>query len=163
MFQPYNQDGVRQERTGWRDQSISERHRRWGFNCPAVDLDFLMAEYNHGEPSALIEYKHEGAAPPNVNHPTYRALSNLATHYDKGPLPFVIVFYHSEHWWFEVCPINQSAHDFYKRIEVEQGLRFVGKKITEQWFVYSLYRMRKETLDQRDCEAIMKLNSVLPS
>ena len=54
----YSVDGVRQERTNWRDQELSARHRTWGFNCPAVDLDFLMVEYNIGKPVGLIEYKH---------------------------------------------------------------------------------------------------------
>lgn len=31
---------VRKERTEWRDLSLSKRHRRWGWDCPAVDLGF---------------------------------------------------------------------------------------------------------------------------
>lgn len=37
-----------QERTGWRDEEISARHRIWGVNCPAVDLDFLMGVGDDG-------------------------------------------------------------------------------------------------------------------
>ena len=71
LFSP---DGVRQERTGWRDQAISLRHRTWGFNCPGVDFDFLMLEYSTGKPVAVVEYKHYRARMPDREHPNYRAL-----------------------------------------------------------------------------------------
>ena len=51
------------ERTGWRDQALSERHRAWGWDCPALDMDFVMIEYDNGKATALVEYKHEQAAP----------------------------------------------------------------------------------------------------
>ena len=55
---------VRQERSGWRDMRLSERHRRWGWNCPAVDLDHLrslgipLVSHNMGnvESSAVLLY-----------------------------------------------------------------------------------------------------------
>lgn len=37
---------VAEERNGWRDERISKRHRQWGRDCPAVDIDFLMLEYD---------------------------------------------------------------------------------------------------------------------
>jgi hypothetical protein len=46
-----------QERTGWRDLELNDRHRQWGFNCPAFDLDFIMVEYDNREPIAFVEYK----------------------------------------------------------------------------------------------------------
>ena len=73
-MQSYKTNGVRAERTGWRDQALSDRHREWGFNCPSVDLDFLMVEYNIGLPVALVEYKNERAWMPDFRHATYRAL-----------------------------------------------------------------------------------------
>jgi hypothetical protein len=54
MFDPSK---VRRERTEWRDLELSKRHREWGLNCPAVDIDFLMVEYYYGKPVALIDYK----------------------------------------------------------------------------------------------------------
>jgi len=30
------------ERTGFRDEALSRRHREWGINCPAVDVDWLL-------------------------------------------------------------------------------------------------------------------------
>ena len=54
---------TRQERTGWRDEGISRRHRTWGVALTAVDLDFMLVEYTDGKATALIEYKSEHAAP----------------------------------------------------------------------------------------------------
>lgn len=70
------------ERTGWRDQEISRRHRRWGFHCMATDVDFLLVEHHVGMPIALVEYKHWRARPVNLDHPSYLALVALA---DRAP------------------------------------------------------------------------------
>jgi len=147
-------DGTRLERTHWRDHRISERHRLWGFNCPAVDLDFVMAEFNHGKPVALIEYKERHAREPNLGHPTYRALADLANGYKDGPLPFLIAFYDAEEWWFRVVPVNDRAKQHYKHC--------LDEVLSEQRFVRSLYLMRKARLERSDEEVIGKLSMALP-
>ena len=48
---------VAPERTGWRDEKISLRHRMWGFDCPAVDVDFVMVEFDRARVVAIVEYK----------------------------------------------------------------------------------------------------------
>lgn len=140
-------DGTRKERTGWRDQKISQRHRDWGFNCPAVDLDFLMVEYNLGKPVGLVEYKHYLARPPNMKHATYRALGELA---DCAGLPFLIAFYWPETWAFRVFPANEFARKHFTNPEL----------MTERQFVQRLYRLRQLTLAR---ELGDKLNDVLPT
>lgn len=125
----FDADGVRLERTGWRDQAISARHRLWGFNCPAVDLDFLMVEYNLGKPVGLIEYKHYLASDPNLMHPTYRALRELA---DLAGLPFAIARYWPSAWSFQVSPINDAALEHFNADEL----------LTEREFVSRLYAIR---------------------
>ncbi len=122
------------ERTGWRDEEISLRHREWGYNCPAVDLDFLVVEYNLGEPVALVEYKHERAQPPNYRHPTYRAIHKLA---DMAGIPFMVVFYRREPWRFYVIPINERATSFYRR----------ELSLSEVRYVRSLYVLRGRVVD----------------
>ena len=122
------------ERTGWRDQSISERHRAWGFNCPAADLDFLMVEFNVGLPVALVEYKHHSARPVDLRHPTYRALRALA---DLARLPFFLAIYWPETWSFRVVPVNLRAREVYRD----------GMDLCEQRFVKSLYYLRKRTIE----------------
>ena len=138
---------VAPERTGWRDESISRRHREWGFNCPAVDLDFLVAEYNIGVPVALIEYKHFKAQKPVIKHPTYRALTALA---DRAPpIPFLIAFYWPEIWAFRISPINEVSKTNFQE----------GELLTEFDFVARLYHMRRLVLSQNISG---KLNRLLP-
>lgn len=149
MPQPYSADGVRGERTGWRDEGISKRHRTWGFNCPAVDLDFLVAEYNMGKPVALIEYKHHQAREPSLSHATYRALTALADGYNQTPLPFLVAFYWPDVWAFKVTPVNAAAQSAFAHNEA----------LTEYEFVRRLYRLRRLALT-RELEG--RLNTELP-
>lgn len=128
-------ENVRPERSGWRDARISARHRQWGFNCPAVDLDFLMVEYNVGRPVGLIEYKHFSAKPPVLQHATYRALSALA---NVSSLPFLVAFYWPESWSFRVIPVNEFAHQHYSDWE----------PLTERQFVTRLYKLRRLKLTE---------------
>lgn len=148
-MQNWSPDGTRSERTGWRDESISRRHREWGFNCPAVDLDFLVAEYNIGKPVALIEYKHFRARQPVLKHATYRALADLADGYANSPLPFLIAFYWPDIWAFRVTPVNNVANQHFAD----------GELLCERDFVARLYRLRRLTLT-RHLEAF--LNTALP-
>lgn len=120
------------ERTGWRDKELSGRHRTWGMNCPACDLDFLMVEYNLGKPAALVEYKHHLAARPDIKHPTYRAIIDLADGYRSGPLPALIAFYWPDVWAFKVQPLNEIARKWFTADEI----------VSEREFVTRLYRIR---------------------
>ena len=143
-MQAYSMDGTRKERTNWRDERISARHRDWGFNCPAVDLDFLMVEYNHGLPVGLVEYKSYQARMPSYDHATYRALSALATGYSRvidgtrvhDPLPFLLVFYWADQWTFRVHPVNSEAKKHYSNPEL----------MSEYDYVTRLYKLRRLTL-----------------
>ena len=146
---------VRQERTGWRCEAISRRHREWGYNCPAVDLDFVVAEYNYGKPVALIEYKEQRAAPPDTQHPTYQALIALADGYGGGAIPCLIAVYCTEQWSFKVFPLNDAARRHYACLRVDEIL-------SEQRFVRSLYLLRKAVLSKEDELAIARLNTVVP-
>jgi hypothetical protein len=144
----------RKERSGWRDQAISERHGAWGFNCPAVDLDFVMLEYNHGKPCALVEYKHKFARKVDPSHATYRALIALADGYSGGPLPCFVAIYDPDYWSFTVVPLNDIAKQYYKHCD--------GETLTEQRFVKSLHLIRKSILSEEDKKAIGQLNSLIP-
>lgn len=134
------------ERTGWRDQAISKRHRDWGFNCPAVDLDFLMVEYNIGEPAALVEYKLFSARMPDLRHATYRALESLANR--LPPIPFMIAFYWPVAWAFRVHPVNDMAMALYGPDHVD---------LTEREFVESLYRARGWAIQEH---TLRRLNTI---
>lgn len=113
---------VRPERTGWRDEAISRRHREWGYDCPAVDLDLVMVEYNRGLPTALVEYKAVGAQQPNFTTPTYRALSALA---NVARIPFFLSFYKNSPWCFKLTPVNGFAKTRLSRIAIMSELEYV--------------------------------------
>ena len=152
-MQHWSHDGVRQERTGWRDAEISSRHRVWGFNCPAVDLDFLVVEYNIGKPVGLIEYKHFRARAPVLDHATYRALGALADGYGAGPLPLMVAFYWPDIWAFRVLPVNAAAKSAFAHNEI----------LSERDFVARLYRMRRlvltRELNDRLCTTLPTLRA----
>lgn len=126
------------ERTGWRDQELSERHRQWGFNCPAADLDFLVVEYSLGLPVAIVEYKKIYASMPDIRHPTYRAIQALA---NASNIPFSIVFYDPLIWAFRVFPTNAKSVDFYKTDT------FI--ELSEREYVESLYRIRGQAISEK--------------
>lgn len=122
---------VRKERTGWRDEGLSLRHRDWGWDCPAIDVDFLMVEYNHGRPIAVVEYKHEYAPPVDIKHPSYRAISELATLAKK---PFFVVRYTESFQYFDVLPVNDEAKNSISKEETVT--------MSEYWYVRFLYHLR---------------------
>jgi len=120
---------VRQERSGWRDLRLSQRHRAWGWDCPAVDLDLLFLEYDKGIPVAIIEYKHENAPPQFASNPNYQALINLG---NRAELPVFAVRYTDDFEWYEAVPLNALA----------QKLCPERKQMTEAAWVKFLYNIR---------------------
>jgi len=144
----YFEDGTRKERTGWRDQQISQWHREWGYNCPAVDIDFLLVEYNFGKPVALIEYKHNRIFTTcNLNHPTYKAISELA---NRSRLPFAIVYYTNEPRGFMAEPVNELSRRWFIKHEL----------LSEYEFVMKLYAIRG---NQMAAELAKRLNRQVPN
>jgi hypothetical protein len=119
---------VRPERTGWRDRALSERHRRWGWNCPAIDIDFL--EFHGGEPVALIECKHESAPVWDLEGKPARAFIRLA---DRASLPAFYVVRAADFSWWQLRALN--------RLAAEQ-LGAIERMLTEPEFVSLLYALR---------------------
>ena len=104
----YN-DGTKGEKTGFRDEALSLRHRSYGFNCPAVDIDLLMIEYDLAAPVGLVEFKYHLMKNIDLAHPTYRAIAELCSGYRNAPLPFFLSRYWDNPWMFEVTPVNDAA------------------------------------------------------
>ena len=129
-----NKHGVRKERTYKRDLSLNNRHRQYGYDCPAVDLD-LFLEYDAGEPAALIEYKYIRARPVNLGNRTIHALETLAT---RAGIPSFLVHYHKDPWRFWVMPMNDRGHAV---VPVTSP-----KLLTERQFVDLLYHLRGRTV-----------------
>jgi hypothetical protein len=131
----YSSDGVRQEQKAWRDGAISARHREYGVNCPAVDLDFLLVEFHIGKPVALIEYKRFPTPLSLTSSATFRALLNLAE--DRFvPLPLLVVRYWPDIWAFEIARLNTVAEQHFT----------LGEILCERDYVARLYKLRRLTL-----------------
>lgn len=133
---------VRKERTGWRDLGLSDRHRKWGTNCPAVDLDFLMIEFDCGKAVALVEYKNEHAPIWSAAHPTVQAVIDLGS---RAGVPVFVVRYASDYAWWTVTPLNRKAKDL-----VPEKLT----KIPEREWVSLLYMMRGYVIPEEVLDAI---------
>ena len=124
---------VKQERSGWRDESISRRHREWGWDCPAIDIDFLLLNYSHGQPTALVEYKHEKVKSISPSHPSFKALIALGT---MAKLPVFCVRYSDNLVEYIVIPLNEIASTYV-------GGRTIMSEL--QW-VSMLYRINKDRI-----------------
>jgi len=141
-------EGVRPERNGWRDEEISNRHRMWGWDCPAADLDFVMVEYNFGKPAALIEYKHHKCGPVDIGHKSFQAMQHLA---DAADIPFLIAWYWPGKWAFKAMPVNRVAKQFFTS---------PYERMSERDFVRRLYRLRNQVLGK---ELGGRLNTETPN
>jgi hypothetical protein len=119
---------VRQERSGWRDRELSQRHRRWGWNCPAMDIDFL--EFHVGEPVALIECKHECAAPWDLDGKSAHAFVRLA---ERADLPAFYVVRAADFSWWRVRALNDLAQGHLGANE---------RRLAEPEFISLLYALR---------------------
>ena len=124
---------VRAERTGWRDRDLSARHRHWGRDCPATDIDFL--EFDNCEPVALLEFKHERAQPYNRFSASIRACRKLG---DAAGVPFFVVIRADDFSWFEINAENQIAVDKFTGAHIRERSR----RVTEEKFVRFLYWLR---------------------
>lgn len=156
-----------EERTGWRDQELSNRHRTWGHDCPAEDVDFLLdtqptmfndsfrlVEYYHARPKALIEYKHWndstyatvmkdlGLAANGTMHANYRVHQDLCDNYVCPPvngLPYMVVFYRYRPWQFKVVPINTASKRVFRNHPEFDGTSLPASEVR---FVRLLYHLR---------------------
>lgn len=124
---------VAKERTSWRDEEISQWHRTLGWDCPAIDMDFLLLEYDRGVAVAFIEYKRETAPPQNLKHPSYKAMTGVA---DAAKLPFFIVRYAGDRSWFRVRAVNKYAKKYLP----------VPELLSEVEYITFLYRLRGRTV-----------------
>lgn len=136
-----DQNPVRQERTGWRDQALSSRHRLWGYNCPMDDIDFLVCEYDQCKVVALVEYKNQHAKPHFMSNPNIQALIDLA---NCAQRPFFVVRYADDLSLFRVVPINHIA----KRSTAEAVV------MSELEYVTFLYELRGRNIPQSIVQAI---------
>jgi hypothetical protein len=143
---------TRDERTNWRDKELSNRHRKWGFNCPAIDIDFLMIEYNNGLPVAIIDYKRYSGSVENVSQASFRAITALA---NNSNIPFFVVYYWEKIWAFKILPINDIGKKIIKNNSDKTDY-------TEKEFVTLLYNIRNINLTKQERDILNSLNNEYP-
>lgn len=127
------QRSVKPEATGWRDEEISRWHRDLGWDFPALDIDFLMAEYDQGKPRALIEYKSWNAPEVRLSHPSFLVIRTLA---DAAKIPAFICRY-----WLKTAPRKfkvGALNVFAKKILPQV------QELSEEKFIELLKRVRSE-------------------
>jgi len=129
------------ERTGWRDEALSLRHREWGIDCPMTDVDFLAVEYDSGSAVAMVEYKNMNAKVQHSGHPSYRAISGIC---NAAKIPFFAVRYADDLSAFMVRPLNGYA----VREMSEPAL------MSEMEYVEFLYRVRGRVVPMQVRERI---------
>ena len=135
------------ERSGWRDAGISMRHRFWGYDCPAIDIDFILAEYDNGKAVALIEYKNEHAKPQKIEgRKQYAVLMDLCDRGNRGELPLFSVRYKDDYSRFLVVPINDGAKKIIPKRTVMKELEYVT----------FLYRIRGRNIPEYTKEWILE-------
>ena len=130
------------ERTGFRDEALSRRHREYGYDCPAVDLDFPLIEYSKGKAVALIEHKYHLADRADIRtSPSIEALRGLA---DGSNIPFLVVYYWRDPFSYEVHAGNNVAIKYRE----ERGKKHPIKQMSELDYVYMLHDLRGRALPE---------------
>ena len=129
-------DGVSPERSGWREEALSRRHRDWGLACKMVDLDWFAVEYvvrdGAAHPVLVVDYKQAAAAwPPDPRDWNAEALGRFY-HADGRQIAMVFVRYWRQPWTFLVRPGNAEA----RRILSDSWV------MSERKYVRWLYRVR---------------------
>jgi len=135
---------VRDERTGWRDLTLSRRHRAWGVDCPANDID-LLVEVARGIPVAIIEYKRANA---NLED-SYQSIRSTEILADRAKVAFFVVRYERrrEKWFFRIERANAIGSAF-----LHSESSRVPLSLPEIEYVRLLYRLRR-----RDDRAVLAL------
>lgn len=135
---------MREETTGWRDEQISRRHRQYGINVPAVDVDFLLIEYDTGKPKALIDYKLHSSPLWDSERANKSAMGSLYDEHGQQ-IPFFIVRYDPDGWIFHVYGRNPAATAFLERLNCVDGQR-----LAEFHYVRFLYILRGREMPALD-------------
>jgi hypothetical protein len=138
----------RERDTGWRDLALSERHRQWGDALPAVDLDYVLVEYDAGGPVCLIEYKLGRPRRFDLDcEPSLKALARLG---DRACLPVFLTWYAPACWRFWPIPLNNLAR---------KALPNDGP-MTELEYVTWLYRLRGRSLPAAVAHRLSELEAL---
>ena len=137
-----------QERTNWRDDWPSIKHRAWGISIPVADFDCILSdsgsivdetfrtiEFDYEEPFAIIEYKEQNA---NVRLNSY-SIKIQKVIADKCNIPFFISIYFKETACFYIIPMNKVAKEKNEWLSVP-------RLCSEYTYVKLLYWLRNKSV-----------------
>jgi hypothetical protein len=121
-----------EERSGFRDLGFSKRHRLYGRDCPATNIDFL--EYDEGQSVAVIEAKRERE---RFDEPNKKAIIDLS---NRASLPAFKVVHADDFSIFTVSSLNPIARRFLKSkpgtMQESEFIRFLyairGRDVPEE-------------------------------
>lgn len=138
-------DDVTQERSGVRHLELSQRHREWGVDCPATDIDCLV-EIARGVPVAIIEYKRD-TADLEQSIQSWRSLWILA---DKARIAFFLAVWSRSagEYSFRIERANNRGVEL---IREHRGIDRQDEAMSEREYVRFLYLIRDRdprTVDQ---------------
>ncbi len=123
-----------QEILHFRDWRLSKRHRDvYGRDCPMVDIDFLVVEYGHCTPRALVEYKHASPVGLSVIKETAGLRTEKALA-DMAGLPAWVAFYRPYIWDYKIYSLNDKARAIFGPGEYVY--------LCERAYVEKLYQVR---------------------
>lgn len=95
------------ERTGWRDEHYSKRHREeYGFDSPMTDIDCVWVEFDTCEPIAITDMKCTNLI--EMSDPSIRTQRRLA---DLAGLQFYVIRYWPDSWTYYVIAGNDRARN----------------------------------------------------
>lgn len=120
---------VRSQSPRWRDEEMSMRHHKYGYECAAISISFL--EMHYGTPVGLFEIKHESAGLWDLNSRSALAFIELA---NRAGLPAFYVVRANNFSWFKVTALNTNARKLFGR--------FVVKVLAEPEYISLLYSLR---------------------
>ena len=121
------------ERTGWRDEEYSRRHRLYGKQLSMVDVDHFWFEFDNTNPVAGVECKEANAKEVTLQTYSIRCLINIC---DRLEIPAIFLRYHkeseAEFIYDAVVPLNTFAKNHFSRTS----------NMSEVEFVKLLYKIR---------------------
>jgi len=97
-----------------------------------------MVEYDRARTVAVVEYKHERAAPQAFDHPSYRAIKSLA---DQARVGFFVARYSIDHSGAFTSFAVRALNDF-----AEDALGISERGMSEAEYVELLYGLRGRTV-----------------
>lgn len=140
-----DENGVKKERSGWRDEQLSRQHRTWGRDLTATNADAIYSRettieegessvfveiQNKNEPVLITDYKRMERKSVDWNSSALGCLQVIA---NRCQCAVTVVFYgYDPYWWFAVVPGNTIAALIYTKFAY----------LSEFEYVATLYQLR---------------------